>query len=599
MRRRHDLPFGASLVPDGVRFRLWAPAARAVELVLDGERAAMAMRPEGDGWFVLTTAAAGAGTRYRYRVDGTAVPDPASRYQPEDVHGYSEVIDPDAYEWGDDAWRGRPWEEIVFYEIHVGVFSDAGDFAGAHAHLDHVAALGATAVEIMPVADFAGRRNWGYDGVLPFAPATAYGRPEDLKRLVEACHRRGLAVFLDVVDNHFGPEGNYLGRYAPTFFTERHHTPWGAAINFDGPGAHAVRQFYIENALYWLEEFHLDGLRFDAVHAICDTSQRHILVEISDAVATRLVPDRPIHLVLENDRNEAWPLMRDPKRRFRFAGQWNDDLHHALHVLATGDTAGYYADYADAPVARLGRALAEGFAYQGEPSAYRRGKRRGEPSADLPPTAFVAFVQNHDQVGNTPLGTRLSHVAPPERVRLVTAIALLSPQIPLLFMGEEWAAAQPFPFFCDFGPELADAVRDGRRREFEHFPGFRDQLPDPCAVETFASAKLDWDARDRAPHRQWLEWYRAVIAVRAREIVPRLPGISGGRGKFAVFGEQGLAVDWSLGDGSRLWLHANFGPVPLMLERAPPGRLLSRQATSDSRGDVLPPLSAVFHLDEA
>jgi malto-oligosyltrehalose trehalohydrolase len=600
MRRRRDLPFGATLVADGVRFRLWAPAARAVELVLDGGRAPMFMPPEGDGWFALTTGAAGAGERYRYRVDGLDVPDPASRFQPEDVHGNSEIIDPAAYEWRDQGWRGRPWEEIVLYELHVGTFSRDGDFAGAIAHLDRVVALGATAVEIMPVADFAGRRNWGYDGVLPFAPATAYGRPDDLKRLVEACHRRGLAVLLDVVYNHFGPEGNYLGRYAPAFFTNRHHTPWGAAINFDGDDAQAVRAFYVENTLYWLEEFHFDGLRFDAVHAIIDDSPRHILAEIADAVAARFARERPVHLVLENDRNEAWPLARRDGRPYRYVGQWNDDLHHALHVIATGDTAGYYGDYAEAPVARLGRALAEGFAFQGEPSAYRDGARRGEASAHLPPTAFVAFVQNHDQVGNTPLGTRLAQVAPVERVRLVTAIALLSPQIPLLFMGEEWATERPFPFFCDFEPGLADKVREGRRREFADFPGFHEQIPDPCAAETFESAKLDWDAREREPHRAWLDWYRKVLAVRAHEIVPRLSGIPGSAGAFTPIGAGGLAVAWRLGDGSRLLLHANFGTSALALDRAPPGRLLFAQpaGVGDGRCDVLPPLSAAFHLDE-
>lgn len=596
MRRRHELPFGAELVPQGVRFRLWAPKAKTVALMLEGRSAPIPMPAEAGGWFALVTGAARAGSRYRYLVDGVAVPDSASRHQPEDVHGPSEVIDPGAHEWRDADWRGRKWEEIVLYELHVGAFSECGDFAGAVQHLDHLAALGVTAVELMPVADFAGRRNWGYDSVLPFAPDSSYGRPEDLKRLVEACHRRGLAVLLNVVCNHFGPEGNYLGRYAPAFFTDRHQTPWGAAINFDGADAQAVRRFYLENALYWLEEFHFDGLRFDAVHAIIDESPRHILAEIADAVETRLAPERPIHLVLENDRNEAWPLACGSGTRRRYIAQWNDDLHHALHVLATGETAGYYADYADAPVAHLGRALAEGFAYQGEPSAYRGGALRGEPSAHLPPTSFVAFIQNHDQVGNTAFGTRLAHVARLERVRLAAAIVLLSPQIPLLFMGEEWATRRPFPFFCEFEPALADKVREGRRREFERFPQFRDRLPDPCAEETFASAKLDWPALGREPHRSWLDWYRQIIAVRAREIMPRLRGISGGAASYATIGDAGLRVAWRLGDGSKLLLHANFGEAALRLDAARPGRLLFLQGTKHWRGNVMPPESVAFHL---
>jgi malto-oligosyltrehalose trehalohydrolase len=468
MKRHHALPFGAELTREGVRFRLWAPRADAVALRLEG-LADLAMAPEGGGWFGLTTAEAGPGSRYRYVVAGRAMPDPASRYQPEDVHGPSEVIDPGAYDWRDGAWPGLRWEEIVLYELHTGTFSAGGDFAGVERHLDHLERLGVTAVELMPIADFPGARNWGYDGVLLFAPDSCYGRPEHLKRLVEACHDRGLAVFLDVVYNHLGPEGNYLPLVAPDFFTARHHTPWGAAIAFDGEEARAVRGFYVENALYWLEEFHLDGLRFDAVHAIRDDSARHILVEIAETVRCRLGGERPIHLVLENDRNEARLLGPE-----LFTAQWDDDLHHALRVLTSGEIAGYYADYANAPAARLGRALAEGFAYQGEVSDFR-GERRGEPSAHLPATAFVSFIQNHDHVGNNAFGTRLARLASPDALRVAAAIYLLSPPIPLLFMGEEWGAVQPFPFFCDFGQGLAEKVRDGRRREFARLPEFRDE----------------------------------------------------------------------------------------------------------------------------
>jgi malto-oligosyltrehalose trehalohydrolase len=588
MRRRHELPFGAELVPEGVRFRLWAPKAANVALALEG-RAATAMKHVGAGWYEVS-AAARAGARYRYVVDGTKVPDPASRYQPDDVHGASEVIDPTAYEWRDDDWRGRAWEETVLYELHVGTFSPSGDFMGAIERLDHVARLGVTAVELMPVAEFAGRRNWGYDGVLPFAPESAYGRPDDLKRLVEACHRHGLSVLLDVIYNHFGPEGNYLGLYAPNFFTDRHRTPWGNAINFDGPDAGPVRNFFVENALYWLEEFHLDGLRLDAVHAIVDDGQRHILAEIADAVAARCAGQRPIHLVLENDKNEGRWLGRF------YRAQWNDDLHHALHVLATDDRDGYYGDYA-AAAARLGRALAEGFAYQGEPSHFRDGARRGEPSAHLPPTDFVAFLQNHDQIGNTPLGTRLSHRVPAERLRLLAAIVLLSPQIPLIFMGEEWAAAQPFPFFCDFEPDLGAKVRAGRRKEFAGFHGFSGELPDPCAESTFLAAKLDWAALERAPHRAWLAWYRDLLALRAREIAPRLRGIAGGGARYRTIGANALEVEWRLGDGSRLFLRANFSHTSVSFVAPLHGRVLYASPGADASHDGnLPPHSLVFRL---
>ncbi|MBY0396522.1 MAG: malto-oligosyltrehalose trehalohydrolase, partial [Thermoleophilia bacterium] len=396
----------------------------------------------------------------------------------------------------DAAWRGRPWHETVLYELHLGTFTPEGTFRAAIDKLDHLVDLGVTAVELMPVSDFPGRWNWGYDGVLPFAPDSAYGRPEDLKALVDAAHERGLMVFLDVVYNHFGPEGNYLGAYARSFFTDRHHTPWGEAINVDGPDSPVVRDFFIHNALYWIEEFHLDGLRFDAVHAIPDDSDKPFLEELAERVAALTGGRRHVHLVLENDDNAARFLERDGTGPRWFTAQWNDDLHHALHAAASGEAGGYYADYAGDP-AKLARALAEGFAFPGDPSAYRAGEPRGEPSAHLPATAFVGFLQNHDQIGNRALGERITAIAPPEAVRAATAISLLGPQIPLLFMGEEWAAPQPFPFFADFGGDLADAVRDGRRAEFAGFPAFqdpasRDRIPDPAAEATVRSATLDW-----------------------------------------------------------------------------------------------------------
>jgi maltooligosyltrehalose trehalohydrolase len=346
MKRQHSMPFGAELLDEGgVRFRLWAPGVDAVGLQLDDGAAELPMTAAAGGWFELTVAEAQAGNRYLFKLpDGLLVPDPASRYNPDDVHGASEIVAPAAFDWPDGEWRGRPWEEAVIYELHIGSFTKAGDFAGAIERLDYLVELGVTALEIMPVSDFPGQRNWGYDGVLPFAPDAAYGRPEDFKRLIAAAHERGLMVLLDVVYNHFGPEGNYLHAYAPDFFNPRHETPWGAAINFDGEGSRAVRDFVVHNVLYWLEEFHLDGLRLDAIHAICDDSSPDIIEEL--AAAFKAVPGRArhVHMVLENERNQARYLARDESGRLvHGTAQWNDDIHHCFHVVATGETDGYYS----------------------------------------------------------------------------------------------------------------------------------------------------------------------------------------------------------------------------------------------------------------
>jgi malto-oligosyltrehalose trehalohydrolase len=583
MKRRHRLPFGAELVEGGVRFRLWAPKLDAVRLAIeDGPE--LAMQAAAEGWFELTIEAARAGTRYRYRVGDLLVPDPVSRRQPQDVHGASEVVDPAGYEWHDGGWRGRPWEETVLYELHVGAFSATHDFEGAARRLDHLARLGITAVELMPVNEFPGARNWGYDGVLPFAPEATYGEPDDLKRLVEACHARGLSLFLDVVYNHFGPDGNYLGPYA-RFFTDQHQTPWGDALDFDGPNARPVRDFFIENALYWLEEYNVDGLRLDAVHAIRDDSAPDIVTEIAATVRAR-VDHRPVHLVRENDDNRARYLAPG-----LHTAQWDDDIHHALHVLISGETGGYYADYADRPADHLGRALAEGFAYQGETSPYRDGTRRGEPSADLPPTAFVAFIQNHDQVGNNAFGTRLAALAPADAVAAGAAIVALAPEVPMLFMGEEWAAEQPFLYFVDFDAALGAAVREGRRKEFARFPEFADpaaraRIPDPTAAATFERSVLDWSALERPAHRAVLDRTRELLALRRREIVPRLPGARSGT--WRVLGDKAVEVRWRMGDGAVLILIANFGVMPV--EAAAEGRLLHATATPGS------PRSAAFFL---
>ena len=566
-RFRCALPFGADvLATGGVRFRLWAPAEPAVSVALEAEggRATYPMTRGEDGWFDAVVHDASPGSLYRYRLaDGFLVPDPASRFQPADVHGPSEVIEPASHLWRHGDWRGRPWEETVLCEVHPGCFGPEPGFEAVLRRLDHLAAVGVTAVELMPLADFEGRRNWGYDGVLPFAPDAAYGRPEDLKRLVDEAHGRGLMVFLDVVYNHFGPSGNYLARYAPAFFTDRHHTPWGQAIDFDGPSSRQVRAYFAYNALYWLEEYRIDGLRLDAVHAIRDDSRPHILEEIASLVRATIDPARHVHLVLENDDNAARYLERRVDGRAKaYTAQWNDDFHHAAHVLATGESGGYYSDYSTDPVAAMGRVLAEGFAYQGEASKHRGGRRRGEPSGHLPPGAFVAFLQNHDQIGNRAFGERLGSLAQPAAVETLTAVLLLSPQIPLLFMGEEWNSRRPFQFFCDFSGELGAMVRDGRRREFERFPAFADPelaagIPDPNAPATFEASRLDWSEPEQPAHRAHLALVKRLLEIRRREILPLgigRPGVNAGHEEE----KAALRVHWRFAKGGRLGMVANL-----------------------------------------
>ncbi|HEX8964227.1 MAG TPA: malto-oligosyltrehalose trehalohydrolase, partial [Rhodocyclaceae bacterium] len=565
MKRTHAMPFGAEVADGGVRFRLWAPSARQVDLCLGDDLAKLPMESRPDGWFELHGEGVPAGSRYRFRIDGgIEVPDPASRFNPDDVHAPSEVVDPQAFDWNDGDWRGRPWHEAVIYELHVGAFSPEGTFAGVMQRLDYLADLGVTAIELMPVADFPGRHNWGYDGVLPFAPDSRYGRPEDLKALVQAAHAHGLMMFLDVVYNHFGPEGNYLASYAAPFFTDRHKTPWGDAIGFDGPEGDTVRGFFIHNALYWLEEYRFDGLRFDAVHAIPDPGRQRLLVDLAEAVRSGPARERHIHLVLENDANEARYLRHPQDAAKLYDAQWNDDVHHAVHALITGQADGYYADYAAEPIAHLCRCLAAGFAWQGEPSGFRGGAARGEDTAGLPPDAFVAFLQNHDQVGNRAFGERIGALAEPRAVDAATSLLLLSPFPPLLFMGEEFCAATPFLFFCDFGPDLARAVTAGRRAEFARFAGFadparREDIPDPGADATFARSRLDWAAVTKPPHARCLKRTRQLLDLRRREIVPRLAGIGTGKCTTRRFGRHALSASWILGDGARLSVAANLG----------------------------------------
>ncbi|MBS3803206.1 MAG: malto-oligosyltrehalose trehalohydrolase [Oleiphilaceae bacterium] len=570
MKRHHPMPFGAELQPDGsVYFRLWAPGASRVELCLYGaERVQrLTMTRSDNGWYSLKTDRASAGALYTYRIDGgQEVPDPASRFQPRDVHGPSQVIDNSGLEWRDDAWPGRPWQEAVIYELHVGTFTASGDYTGVETKLDYLAELGVTAIELMPVSDFPGRRNWGYDGVLPFAPDHSYGSPEALKELIQKAHERHIMVFLDVVYNHFGPDGNYLHLYAPDFFTERHQTPWGAGINFDDRNNATVRDFFIHNALYWLEEYHLDGLRLDAVHAIEDDSEYPFLKELAHRVQDGPGQERHIHLVLENDNNEARYLSRTENLSpALYTAQWNDDIHHCLHVLLTGQSDGYYADYADKPAWYLGRCLAEGFGYQGEPSEYRNGRRRGESCALLPPSAFVSFLQNHDQIGNRAFGERIDNLAPADAVAAAAAVRLLSPSPPLLFMGEEFAAATPFQFFCDFSGELAEAVESGRQAEFSKFSDFSDSdarstIPSPNDPATFERSKLDWACLQLADHASRLHHYTALLTLRKYIFPAGSETVTVNTGRFRKVGETAVEALWQMTDGSHLSLLINLAP---------------------------------------
>jgi maltooligosyltrehalose trehalohydrolase len=579
-----ELSFGAQPIgPDQTRFTLFAPAADAVSLEVDGHGSFPMQRTPG-GTFEMTFACR-AGTRYRYCLaNGLSVPDPASRAQTNDVHGWSVVVDPGSYTWR-TPWLGRPWQQTVLYELHAGLL---GGFRGVQKELPRLSSLGVTAIELMPVNDFPGRRNWGYDGVLPFAPDAAYGAPDDLKTLVDAAHAHGMMMFLDVVYNHFGPDGNYLGSYAPQFFRDDLRTPWGPALDFRRP---EVRRFFTENAIYWLMEYRFDGLRFDAVHAI---SESDWLDEMARAVWETVEPRRQVHLVLENEANRASHMRGD------FDAQWNDDIHHVLHVLLTGETGGYYEDFAQDTAAKLARALSEGFVFQGEPSLHREGGTRGSPSADLPPYAFVSFLQNHDQIGNRAFGERLTTIADPRALKAAIALQLLSPQIPLIFMGEETASQTPFFFFTDHHGALADAVREGRRREFAKFPDFvdparREEIPDPNDVGTFERS-VPHPADEGGKARSDL--YCRLLGLRATEIVPRLLG-SRSAGASAV-GPAAVIARWEMGDGALLVLACNLGEREAPLAEHAFGQLLfesDMDVAKHARAGTLAPYATVAFLD--
>lgn len=556
--------WGAEYVAaDTVRFRLWAPGQQSVTLRIAGEDRLMSQSDEG--WFELQTAGVAPGTEYNFVLaDGMVVPDPAARAQKADVNGPSLVIDPAGYQWQNTGWQGRPWEETVVYEMHIGTFTPEGTFRAAIEKLPVLAELGITMLEVLPVSQFGGNRGWGYDGVLLYAPHSAYGTPDDFKAFIDAAHQHGLSVVLDIVLNHFGPEGNYLPLLAPDFFHKERMTPWGAGIAYD---VEAARRYIVEAPLYWLQEFNLDGLRFDAIDQIEDTSEKHALIEIAERIRAE-IPDRPVHLTTEDSRNVIFlhPRNKDGSVPL-FTGEWNDDFHNAVHVFATGETHAYYQDFAREPEKLVARVLAEGFAYQGEVSS-QSGEPRGVKSTEQPPVAFVDFIQNHDQVGNRAQGDRLITLAGEDRTKVLLATLLLSPHIPLLFMGEEYGETNPFLFFTDFHGDLAKAVREGRAREFQGHAGHEgESVPDPNAKSTFDMSKLDWQKRESEAGKAWLALTRELLALRQQHIVPLLATAGGNAGKVLQTAEGFVAVSWTF-PGGTLSLALNIGadaqPLPAM-----------------------------------
>jgi maltooligosyltrehalose trehalohydrolase len=532
---------------------VWGPAARRVEVVSGGAR--VPMQSDGDGWWVLDAPDIAPGSDYGFSLDGGApLPDPRSPWQPLGVHGPSRVVDHDAFPWDDADWSAPPLAPGLIYELHVGTFTPEGTFDAAATRLRHLRDLGVTHVELMPVAEFPGSRGWGYDGVDLYAPHHAYGGPAGLKRFVNACHARGLAVLLDVVYNHLGPDGNYLASFGP-YFTKRYTTPWGAAINLDGRGSDEVRRFLCDNALMWLREYHIDGLRIDAVHAIVDTSAVHILEQLAEeveALAGQL--GRPLVLVAESDLNDPRLIRPRDVGGYGLDAQWNEDFHHALHAVLTGERQGYYADFGS--LADVAKALVDGFVYEGQPSLYR-GRRHGRSARGISGHRFVGFVQNHDQVGNRAQGGRLSRLVSPGRLQIAAALLFTAPYVPLLFMGEEWGTSTPFLYFTDHAdPELGRAVREGRRSEFAAFGWDPSEIPDPQAHETLARSTLNWAELEREPHRAMLAWYRALAALRRHA-----PELTDGRcdAVRVAFDE---AARWIRVERGRITIACNLGSRP-------------------------------------
>lgn len=562
MSTRHPMPFGETPTHEGGRlFALWAPAAQEVALMHGGATTEgelphrVLARRDADGWWRAQLPECPPGTRYQWCIDGTLrAPDPASRYNPRGPHHPSEVIAPEAFPWRTQ-WPGRPWHELVFYELHVGSFTTDGTYAAAQEHLPRLAELGFTAIELMPLATFVGEWGWGYDGVLPYAPHPAYGSPDDLKRFIDAAHALGLCVFIDVVYNHFGPDGNYLHAYAPHFFSQDHQSPWGAALNFDRPGSETVRDFFIHNALYWLQEFRADGLRLDAVHAIADESSPDILEELSARVR-ELAPTcgRPLHLVLENEHNEARRLATTAVPGL-YDGQWNDDFHHSIHVALTQETQGYYAKFGEDPIALLGRVFTHGFSFEhGQLSS----------AAPAPLGALVQFMGNHDQIGNRAFGERLASLAPsPDAVELALLLSLLTPALPMVFMGDEFGASTPFLYFANWEGDLRQAVREGRQREFSHEVPPGRKLPDPCDISSLHASQLRWDEAASPAGQARSDLVRRALQARREWLVPLAQQLQSAGHTAERTGPQALRVQWRYAGDTRLQLEVNLGSTAI------------------------------------
>ena len=562
--------------------RVWAPEATAVAVEIgDGSHP---MEPGDGGWWSAHVHVA-PGTDYRYVIDGEASPDPRSPWQPDGVHGPSRTIDHDAFAWSDDGWRGFHLPSAVLYELHVGTFTAEGTFDAAIARLDHLVELGIDAVEVMPVNAFPGRHGWGYDGIGWYAVHDAYGGPEGLKRFVDACHARGLGVILDVVYNHLGPDGASLDRFGP-YFTDRYGTPWGPAVNLDGPGSDEVRRYIVDNALQWVADYRLDGLRLDAVHALVDTSAIHVLEQLATEVSEFAAhAGRPLWLIAESDLNDPRLVRPTAVGGYGLDAMWSDDLHHALHVALTGERSGYYVDFDG--LVDVAYALRGGLVYDGRHSVYRQCVH-GRPADDVPGSRFVAYLQNHDQVGNRARGERITHLVSPERAAAGAALLLTAPVVPLVFQGEEWAASTPFPYFTDHqDPELIEAVRRGRREEFAGFGWAPDEVADPQDPATVESAVLRWDERDAEPHESMLGWYRRLIALRRR-----IPDLTDGR-RDRVRTQTG--ADWIAVQRGRVTVVVNLGRAPLdpPLEDRPTHLLLSSQPVPGG-GPIPPDTAAVF-----
>ena len=514
---------GAIQEQNGITFRVWAPSRQRVELVLQPGSLPVRhrlLRRTAGGIFTGTFGDVAPGDRYAYLVDGEGpFPDPASRFQPEGVHGPSAVVAPSAYHWADAGWRGVALRDAVLYELHVGTFSPEGTFAGVTSRLPYLAELGVTAVQLMPLADFPGSSNWGYDGVSLFAPSRAYGTPDDLRRLVDQAHSLDLAVLLDVVYNHFGPDGAYASTFSPLYLSTRHHSPWGASVNLDGDGAAEVREFFIENALHWLHEYHLDGLRLDATHGLIDDSPRHFVAELASRARASL-PERTILLMAEDERNLASIVRSEEEGGWGLDAVWADDFHHHVRRRTAGDRDGYYEDFSGTAV-DIATTIRQGWFYTGQWSRHRDAPRGTDPSG-IARERMVVCIQNHDQVGNRPFGGRLNHQIDPPTFRALSALLLFLPETPLLFMGQEWAASSRFMFFTDHHTALGQLVSEGRRAEFSRFEAFADpvvrlQIPDPQARSTFDESRLRWDEQERPPHKGTLELYRELLWIRKTE----------------------------------------------------------------------------------